>query len=157
MIEDAMDQRPLERSTEKHRTSAAILVVDDDRLMRTSLKAALLRWGYSVDVAEHGVDALGCLSRRAYDVIITDLQMPMMDGVSLWRRAMVAGHPGTWILMTGSIGLGIECAMPVLRKPFRLLDLRGAIERAIVGSRPRAKSLRSADGAMPSSLGSKRE
>jgi len=134
MIEDVVDQISHASSARRQPTSSAILVVDDDRLIRASLGATLSRWGYSVDVAVHGVDALGRLSQRAYDVILTDLQMPLMDGVSLWRRALVAGHPGTWILMTGSLGLGIECDVPILRKPFRLIELRSALEGAVVGS-----------------------
>ena len=134
MIERSVKQSSPEQMNRWHPTDAAILLVDDERSMRTSLHATFSRWGYSVDVAGHGVEALGCLSRRTYDVIITDLQMPLMDGVSLWRRAMIAGHPGAWILMTGSAGPGIDCDMPILRKPFGLLELRAAIESAIFGS-----------------------
>lgn len=134
MIESSVKRRSPEQTKPWRPTSAAILLVDDERLMRTSLKATFSRWGYSVDVAVHGVEALDCLSRRTYDVIITDLQMPLMDGVSLWRRAKIAGHPGAWILMTGSAGSGIDCNMPILRKPFGLVELREAIESAISGS-----------------------
>lgn len=134
MMENVVKQSSSECANRWHPTSTAILIVDDERLVRMSLKATFSRWGYSVDVAIHGVDALGCLSRRAYDVIITDLQMPLMDGASLWRRAMLAGHPGTWLLMTGSAGPGIDCGMPILRKPFGLRELRAAIEGAILAS-----------------------
>jgi len=141
MIESSVKQCSPEHANRRQPTSTAILIVDDERLVRAYLKAAFSRWGYSVDVAVHGVEAKCCLSRRAYDVIITDLQMPLMDGASLWRHAMIAGHPGAWILMTGSAGPGIDCGMPILLKPFGLAALRRAIEGAIFGS----ESLRAAE------------
>ena len=113
-----------------HCWSTAVLVVDDTDAIREFLKATLSRWGYFVDLAEHGVEALRCLSRRAYDVILTDIEMPQLDGVSLWRRAVEAGHPGAWILMTGSTGPRCECAIPILRKPLRLQELQDALKRA---------------------------
>jgi DNA-binding response OmpR family regulator len=138
MIENCVKQGPPEQAERWRLTRAAILVVDDERLVRKALEATFARWGYSVDVAADGIEALGHLSRREYDVIITDRQMPSMDGISLWRRAMIAGHPGAWILMTGSAGPGLDCGMPILRKPFGLRELRAAIEGAqlIRGSAP---------------------
>lgn len=63
-------------STETHR----ILIVDDELLIRTLAKRALVKTGQSVDVAEHGKEALEKFRKQPYDLVITDLKMPKMDG-----------------------------------------------------------------------------
>lgn len=60
-----------------------ILVVDDEESLRDILHEALLEWGHSVLVAENGRQALVRLAENPVDVIITDLQMPEMDGMEL--------------------------------------------------------------------------
>ena len=63
-----------------------ILVVDDDALLTRFLVEALTGDGHEVDVAHDGHDALQQLEGRAYDLILSDLRMPQMDGVELYRR-----------------------------------------------------------------------
>ena len=115
----------------------SVLVVDDEGVVRMFLKETLSRWGYSVDVAAHGVEAVRRLSQQAYAVILTDIEMPHMNGVSLWRHAVEAGHPGSWILMTGSTVPQLERAVPILGKPLRLVELRDTLERAALGETTR--------------------
>jgi len=69
------------------RTEARILVVDDSELMRDVLKAELHGLGFErVDEAQDGEVALGKLVASHYDVVISDWQMPHMDGLSLVRH-----------------------------------------------------------------------
>ncbi len=62
------------------------LVVDDSASMRQLVSFTIKHAGYEVLVAENGKDALGKLSSGKLDIVITDLNMPDMDGIELIRR-----------------------------------------------------------------------
>ena len=64
-----------------------ILVVDDDPLFRDFLKEALDRNEYDVDVAENGQQAIQNLEGAEYDLILSDIRMPGMDGIKVLERA----------------------------------------------------------------------
>ena len=63
-----------------------ILIVDDDELIRKSLYEVLRFEGYDVGIVSSGVEALEELKRVTYDVVITDLKMPGMDGIALLKK-----------------------------------------------------------------------
>jgi CheY-like chemotaxis protein len=63
-----------------------ILIVDDDQLLTRWLADALAADGHEVEVASNGLDALQRLEHGAYDLILSDLRMPQMDGVEFYRR-----------------------------------------------------------------------
>ena len=71
----------------------SILVVDDTRSMRKRVAAVLEGAGYEVAEAEDGVEALELARRRVFDLVVTDHNMPRMDGVTLVRelRGSLAG------------------------------------------------------------------
>ena len=62
---------------------ARLLVVDDNPAMRRLLEYHLLEAGYEVDLAEEGGSAIKALLRRGYDLVVTDYQMPYLDGLGL--------------------------------------------------------------------------
>lgn len=64
-------------------TSIKILVVDDSEIMRNFLKDSLSDSNYEVDTAEDGLEALDKLKSQKYNILLTDLKMPRMDGISL--------------------------------------------------------------------------
>src|SRR5438046_475977 len=68
-----------------------VLVVDDEQSLRKVLAATLQREGYEVQVASDGEEALLALDRDGADVVVTDLVMPKMDGLSLLRKVVVCG------------------------------------------------------------------
>ena len=70
-----------------------ILVVDDEPAIRRSLRKMLEREGHSVMECGNGLEALGLLERTSPDILITDVQMPHIDGYEL--AAMVRGRPRT--------------------------------------------------------------
>lgn len=72
-------------------TEKVILVVDDCRMTRRLLSMYLQEAGYEVIVAENGLEALEKLGRESCAVVITDLNMPQMDGIELTRS--LKGHP----------------------------------------------------------------
>ena len=116
-----------------------VLVVDDEESMRHLLTVILTDRGYDVRAVSNGEDALRELAARDYDLVLSDVRMPRMDGVALLRKALDL-HPGiTFIVMSayGTHDTAIEAmkagAYDYVSKPFRpdevLLVLRKAEER----------------------------
>jgi DNA-binding NtrC family response regulator len=65
----------------------SILVVDDEKKMRHILQLMLEREGFKAEQAENGKEALAMLQKKEFGVVITDLKMPEMDGLSLLEEA----------------------------------------------------------------------
>lgn len=63
-----------------------ILVVDDEEIIRRLFTDALKGWGYQVDMASDGKEAIECCARSDYHIVLTDLNMPNLDGISLINR-----------------------------------------------------------------------
>jgi heterodisulfide reductase subunit A len=101
-----------------------ILVVDDELVVRDSLKEWLVDEGFWVDMAESGAAALEKMSQQAYHLMLLDIKMPGMDGVEVLRRAKEM-HPALPVLMMtayGTIETAVEAmkmgALDYLMKPF---------------------------------------
>ncbi len=116
-----------------------VLVVDDEEAMRHLLTVILTDRGYDVRAVSNGEDALRELAAREYDLVLSDVRMPRMDGLELVRRALEL-HPAlTFIVMSayGNHDTAIEAmkagAYDYVSKPFKpdevLLVLRKAEER----------------------------
>ncbi len=71
---------------------AKILIVDDDGDLRTLLGLCFLRCGHSIIVASNGAEGLTCVTAHAPDLVVTDLNMPVMDGLELLRQLRANGH-----------------------------------------------------------------
>ena len=67
---------------------ASILIVDDERAIRNSMKEILEYESYKVDVAENGVEALQKVQNEKYDLIFSDIKMPEMDGIAFLEAVM---------------------------------------------------------------------
>jgi two-component system response regulator AtoC len=113
-----------------------VLVVDDEQSLRKVLAATLSREGYQVEVAEDGEEALIVLERDGADVIVTDLVMPKMDGLSLLRR-VVQKHPDVPVIVVtahGKIDSAVEAmkagAFDFVTKPFENTELKAIIAKA---------------------------
>lgn len=119
---------------------ARILVADDEEGIRSFLAEALQRDGHEVEQAEDGAIALAHLQRQSFDVLLTDLQMPEMDGMTLLTRVRDEQPETEVIVLTahGSVSTAVEAmrkgAYDFLEKPvdgpaeLRLL-VRRAVER----------------------------
>jgi len=109
-----------------------ILVVDDEPAIRKGVGRYLRQRGCAVEIAADGAKALDLVARASFDAIVTDVQMPLMDGETLWRRT-VALHPELrhrFLFCTGSslpASLAAEPRIRVLAKPFELSDLWTAL------------------------------
>ena len=91
-----------------------ILVVDDEKVIRDITQAFLSLNGYDVNTAENGKEAFEKLLSNHYDVVITDLQMPLMGGMELLERISQIQTDTVTILLTGSTVSKSECS----QKPF---------------------------------------
>jgi two-component system chemotaxis response regulator CheY len=88
-----------------------ILTVDDSKTMRDMVAFTLRGAGFDVNEAEDGVKAIGVLQGGRYDLIITDLNMPNMDGISLIKAVRAnAQHRGVPILILTTEGDGTKKA-----------------------------------------------
>jgi two-component system, cell cycle response regulator len=94
---------------------ARILVVDDARLVRVMITGILQRAGFDVAQASDGASALESLARDAYDVVITDLKMPGVDGFGVLASVKRTSPDVEVIILTGTHSQDVNCAVRALR------------------------------------------
>lgn len=102
-----------------------ILIADDDSSLRTFISAALSNDGYDVIEAEDGSTAWNIIQNQKFDLLLTDIVMPHMDGVELSTKAIVHDPHMKIMFMTGFTGMGteFESKTTVIAKPFHLNDI----------------------------------
>ena len=116
-----------------------ILVVDDERAIRNSLKEILSDEGYNVDVAEDGAIAIDMAEKERYDVIFCDIKMPNMEGTEVLEKLRTDGVDSAIIMISGhgDIDTAVECikkgAFDFIQKPLDLnrilITIKNATER----------------------------
>lgn len=110
-----------------------VLVVDDEPILLDTVAQALRRSGYEVLVAANGDEALEIARRETFGLLVTDLVMPGMDGISLAQRLRATRPDLPVLFITGYAGGDLAQRLPtdatVLRKPFRALDLVTSVAR----------------------------
>ncbi|TIC89072.1 response regulator transcription factor [Nocardioides sp. GY 10113] len=109
--------------------AARILVVDDDRAVRESLRRSLEFNGYDVHLASDGAEALAGIGTVAPDVVVMDVMMPRLDGLETTRALRAAGNDVPILVLTArdAVGERVEGldagADDYLTKPFALQEL----------------------------------
>ena len=111
-----------------------ILLAEDDSVMREYLTRALERAGYAVAAVDRGTAAIPLLESEPFDLLLTDIVMPEMDGIELAQLAaeMVPGLRVMFITGFAAVTLKAGREMPnarVLSKPFHLRDLVAEVDR----------------------------
>ncbi len=114
-----------------------VLVVDDDEVLRDSLGVALETLGYAVDYASDGRSALVEVARHRPEAIITDLQMPGMDGFELLQEMAIVNRRVPVIAISGGGPEALQAArrlgaVATFAKPVRDTELASAIEHCRV-------------------------
>ncbi|OQW75375.1 MAG: response regulator [Proteobacteria bacterium ST_bin14] len=111
-----------------------ILLAEDDRVMREYLTRALERSGYAVTAVDRGTAAMPLLKTESFDLLLTDIVMPEMDGIELAQKAGELCPDLRVMFITGFAAVTLKAgrAMPqarVLSKPFHLRDLVLEVDR----------------------------
>ena len=115
----------------------SVLLVDDDESLLRLMTIRLRGEGYAVQSAESGKDALRLLNTQNVDVVLSDLRMPGLDGLSLFEEIMAIGKDIPVILMTahGTIQDAVEATQRgvfgFLTKPFDHDELRALLKKAV--------------------------
>ena len=121
----------------KEKDFPKILVIDDEPVIRDLLFDVLSRKGYTVDTAENGMTALEKAEAEDYGIVFTDIRMPGMNGVEVYRRLKTISPRSRVIVMTGyeveeliqeALDLG---AFADVKKPFELELIYDLVQRAI--------------------------
>jgi signal transduction histidine kinase/CheY-like chemotaxis protein len=135
--EPQAEEPPDDASVDALPKSARALIVDDEPAVARVLSTMLRRSGVDVSVSIGGLAGLASIraSDAAYDLVITDVNMPDVNGIEVAMAALKTAQPARVVLMSGSLGgreeataqaLGVQ----VLRKPFTVKD----IDRLVLGT-----------------------
>ncbi|MFH1435243.1 MAG: protein kinase [Pseudomonadota bacterium] len=130
----------------RHKGKTA-LVVDDDGVVRVLIARMMAKLGFSVREAADGVQALQAVEKQDFDIVITDLAMPRMDGIEFIRRARECGLSSPVIFLSGteSVSKAVEAmkvgATEFLEKPMNSYRLAEAVDQLMAAAgaeKPRA-------------------
>jgi DNA-binding NtrC family response regulator len=139
-------------------SAARILVVDDEADIRSLVKEILAEEGYEVEVAANGSEARTLRQRQQPDLILLDIWMPDVDGITLlreWSSAAADGCPVVMMSGHGTVETAVEAtrlgAVDFVEKPLSLAKLLRTVERGLEGLRKRraAGKLQAAAAVVP--------
>ena len=120
---------------------ARILVAEDDDAMRVFLKNALNWAGHEVNALANGATAASCAEIEEYDLLVTDVKMPGLDGVELARRILARSPKLGVIFVTGFATRAYQATdiishgARVLSKPFKLSELVAQVDAMVARTR----------------------
>ena len=122
-----------------------VLIADDEESMRVLVARAIAMDGHDTVTARDGAEALDILTRDngAFDLLLTDIQMPVMDGIALALSAARDFPDLTILLMTGYAAQRERAsnltaiAHDVISKPFSIADIRTAVADALAARKAR--------------------
>ena len=113
-----------------------ILIIDDERSIRNSLKEILDDEGYDVEVAENGQQGVEMVEKEKYDVIFCDIKMPVMDGVETLAKLTAMGIDSAVVMISGhaDVATAVDCikkgAFDFIEKPLDLNRILITIKNA---------------------------
>jgi CheY-like chemotaxis protein len=114
-----------------------VLVVDDSQAVREVLSKTLSFLGYDVTLASNGIEAGRLFFTGSYDLVVTDLEMPLLNGWEL-SRLIKERSPNTPVLVvSGSCDetnwekANMRCVDSIILKPFKLKELEGTVRRLL--------------------------
>jgi two-component system cell cycle response regulator CpdR len=114
--------------------SPRILLAEDEEAMRTYLARALTNAGYEVRAVDRGTEAIPLLESERFDLLLSDIVMPEMDGIELAQRCAEISPHTRVMFITGFAAVSLRASREqpeakVLSKPFHLRDLVLEVER----------------------------
>jgi two-component system cell cycle response regulator CpdR len=117
-----------------------ILLAEDEDAMRAYLARALTNAGYRVETVDRGTDAIPLLESEEFDLLLSDIVMPEMDGIELAQRCAEISPRTKVMFITGFAAVSLRASREqpqakVLSKPFHLRDLVMEVERVFEDAR----------------------
>lgn len=124
----------------KTTSAPRILVAEDEEAMRTYLSRALINAGFEVVSVDRGTEALPLLEDGHFDLLLSDIVMPEMDGIELAQRCAEVSPRTKVMFITGFAAVSLRASREqphakVLSKPFHLRDLVLEVERVFEEAR----------------------
>jgi CheY-like chemotaxis protein len=114
-----------------------VLVVDDNQAVREFLSTTLSFWGYGVTLAGNGIEAGKLFLTGFYDLVITDLEMPLMNGWEL-SRLIKERSPNTPVMVVSGFcdeahweKTNMRSVDAIILKPFKLKEIEGTVRRLL--------------------------
>jgi len=116
---------------------AQILVIDDEPIMRDFLEETLVRAGYEIETVANGTAGMAAIRNNSYDLIITDMKMPGLDGLTLLEQTKKVQPDAVVIIMTAYAS--VETAVRALKtgaadyimKPFTPEEIEHVVRKAL--------------------------
>jgi len=114
-----------------------LLVVDDSEAMQKLLSQALSLMGYDVTLSGNGIEASTLFVNGSYDLVMTDLHMPLMNGWELSRIVKEQSPNTPVVVITGSCDdmlwekLNMNLVDAIIPKPFKLEEIKKAVQRLL--------------------------
>ena len=136
------------KAVDKKALAAKILIVDDEASVRDILSDFLQFEGYNVHLADGGKQGLESLLSQPFDIVLTDLEMPEMNGLDLLREMQLLKNPPPAVMMTGygTVETAIEAmkqgAYDYILKPFQIEELSHLIRKTLEHHRLAAENIR---------------
>ena len=119
---------------------AHILLAEDDESLRKFLAAALIKAGHAVTDFGDGAEAWDCVQGMTFDLLLTDIVMPGMDGIELAKRAVEMNAELKVMFITGFAAVALHPASgapkqaKVLSKPFHLREIVSEVDRMLAAA-----------------------
>lgn len=126
-----------------------ILVVEDERDIRDVLTETLHRWGYETQTAENGKEGLDAFLAGDFSMVITDIRMPIMDGLEMLKQIKRKKPLTPIVVATGypSVDSAVDCLAEgadfYIVKPINMDDLKVKISKSFAQAQVQAKLLAS--------------
>jgi DNA-binding response OmpR family regulator len=124
-------------ATSQGRRKTRVLIVDDETAIQETVAELLTDEGYAVRCAGDGIEALREVEREDFDLVITDVMMPRLDGVALVRELRFRGYGLPVVLMSAAPPQANLSGMTFIAKPFDMSRLLGIVASTIRAFRQR--------------------
>ena len=136
-VPEELNEDAVEKDEREEQSAVRLLIVDDEEIMRQFLNEVLKDEGYTIDLAASGKEALKRMNDSEYDIVLTDIVMPELDGLGVVAATKELSYSPSVIVMTGyaSMETAVESmklgAADYITKPFNIDQIRIIVKNAV--------------------------